>query len=276
MKCIVIGILLLLLSSCSGLTDSEQKKIRKMNATGEHIYRSQHEYLFPIDAPKKRTREEYPWEEANIGNQQKITKEFFRCKGSHNHPPIMQHLHGDSMPVSDCGGIDQHSLPLQDGKEFIYPALLDLINYVQKETQKKVIVTCGHRCPTHNTYADSSPFNANSKHMIGAEVDFYVKGMEWSPEEIVNLLKKYYKEHPRFHNNEQFTKFVRFEKGTNVSTLPWYNKEIFIKVFKKDEGRDFDNDHRYPYICIQLKWDRDANVPVTYSWSKAFNGFLRY
>jgi len=112
--------------------------------------------------------------------------------------------------------------------------------------------------------------------MIGAEVDFYVKGLEWSPETIVGIVKQYYKEHPKFKTLSHFTEFERFEHETNVSTLPWYNKEIFIKLFKKDEGRDLDNNHRFPYLSIQLIWDREADEPVTYSWSKAFNNYLRY
>lgn len=267
---------LLILVGCSGMVDSEQKKIRKMNATGEHIYRAHNEYLYPIQDPVKRSRDQYPWEDVSVGNHQKITKEFFRCKGSHLNPPVTHLLNGDEAHITDCGGVEQHSLPLKDGKEFIYPALIDLLNYIQQETQKKVIITCGHRCPFHNTYSDTSQFNVNSKHMIGAEVDFYVKGMEWSPEAAVKIIKKYYREHPKFKKDPQFTQFQRYEKETNVSTLPWYNKEIFIKIFKKDEGRDFDNTHRFPFISIQLKWDREQNQSVSYTWAKAFNGYLRY
>ena len=32
----------------------------------------------------------------------------------------------------------------------------------------------------------------------------------------------------------------------NVLIPPWYNKEILIKLFKKNEGRDLDNRHPYP------------------------------
>lgn len=274
MKILIVAFLIL--TSCSGMVDSEKKRIRKLNATGEHIYRSQNEYLFPIQNPTKQMREQYPWEDSFVGNHQKITKEFFRCKGSHANPPIKHHLNGEVTHLTDCGGVEQHSLPLKNGKEFIYPALIELLNYVQEKTQKKVVITCGHRCPFHNMYSDNSSFNTTSKHMIGAEVDFYVKGMEWSPEAVVKIIKNYYRDHPQFKNSTQFTQFQRYEKETNVSTLPWYNKEIFVKVFKKDEGRDLDNNHRFPFIAIQLKWDRDQNQPVSYSWSKAFNGYLRY
>ena len=31
-------------------------------------------------------------------------------------------------------------------------------------------------------------------------------------------------------------------------TIPWFNKEIFIKLYRKSEGRDGDNRHPYPYL----------------------------
>lgn len=275
-KHIQVLLLSLVLAGCSGLEDSEREKIRKMNATGEHIYRSHDEVLFAVKKPTHYVRENYPWEDSYIGNQIRITKELFRCKGSSNSPPITKLTNGQAAYIVDCGGVQQHSLPLKDGKEYIYPALIELLNYIQEQTQKKVVITCGHRCPTHNTYSDPSQINQSSKHMIGAEVDFYVKGLEWSPDKVVSIMKQYYKEHPRFNNQPKFTEFERYENETNVSTLPWYNKEIFIKLFKKDEGRDADNTHRLPYISIQLRWDRDTDEPISYNWSKAFNNYLRY
>lgn len=276
MRSIKIALLLLALTGCSGLEDSEREKLRKMNASGEHIYRSHDEVLFAVKKPVHFVRENYPWEDSYIGNQIKITKEFFRCKGNSQHQAITKQTDGQPAYIVDCGGMQQHSLPLKDGKEHVYPALFDLLNYIQEKTQKKVVISCGHRCPTHNTYADPSQNNESSKHMIAAEVDFYVKGLEWSPETVVSLVKQYYKEHPKFKGKTSFTEFERYENETNVSTLPWFNKEIFIKLFKKDEGRDFDNNHRFPYISIQLRWDRDTDEPITYTWSKAFNNYLRY
>ena len=275
-KRIFLFLLLAGLAGCSGLEESEKEKIRQTNATGQVIYRSHDETYFSIEEPKKTSRQSYPWEETYIGAHVRITKEFFRCKGSSQNPPITKTEASNDAYVADCAGMQQHSLPFLDGKEHIYPALIELVNYLQEKTQKKVVISCGHRCPTHNTYADSSRYNQTSKHMIGAEVDFYIKGLEWSPEQIVELLAHYYHEHPTFSQDTQFTTFTRYEGGTDVSTLPWYNKEIFIKLYKKDEGRDLDNRHRFPYISIQLKWDRDAGERVTYSWSKAFNGYLRY
>lgn len=266
----------LLLYGCSGLEESEKEKLRQRNAVGERIHRSQHEYHFLIPPPQKRIRTPYPWEASLVGKQIKITKEFFKCRGSGSNPPLFQTVNGQPKNFVDCDGPSEHSLPYREGKEYIYPCLLELLNYIQEKTEKKVIITCGYRCPAHNAYADESSFNETSKHMIGGEVDFYVKGWEWAPEKVVNLLMEYYQDHPEFQSDPQFCQFKRYEKQTNVVTWPWYNKEIMIKLFQKEEGRDRDNDHRFPYICIQLRWDRETQAPVTYSWRKAFDGYLRY
>lgn len=265
-----------LLLGCSGLEESERERIRKMNATGEYIYRNNDEISFGIELPKHQPRARYPWEDTYIGNHIKITKEFFRCRGNPQNPAQTKQGNGQSLYTFDCGGMQQHSLPLHEGKEYIYPALMEILNYIQEKTQKKVIITCGHRCPTHNTYADSSSPNRTSKHMIGAEVDFYVKGLEWNPDKILDIIRGYYQEHPQLKKDSKLTQFHRFEHPTDTATSPWYNKEIFLKIFNKDEGRDLDNDHHFPYISIQLKWDREKNEPISYSWSNAFNGYLRY
>lgn len=265
-----------LLAGCSGLEQSEQEKIRLANAQKEAIYRNYRDQNYVIETPIHRVREPYPWEPSFAGKYPKITKEFFRCKGSTFHVPISK----ENAPgefIHDCGGLLKHSLPVRNGKEFIYPVLLDLLNYVQMKTGHKVVITCGHRCPAHNTYADMSTFNQSSKHMIGAEVDFYVEGMEGSPEKVVDLLMGYFKETAPYKGVKDYEKFLRLESNlTNVSTAPWYNKEVLIKLYQKHEGRDGDNKHAYPYLCLQVRYDRDLSEKIAYSWDKTFKGFLRY
>jgi hypothetical protein len=261
---------------CSGLEHSQQEKIRQHNAQKEAIFRKDKDQNFVIDTPAHRTREPYPWEPAFSGKHLKITKEFFRCKGSSLHPPKQKDKDSLEM-IKDCDGLYKHSLPVRHGKEFVYPILLDLVNYIQAKTSHKVIITCGHRCPAHNTYSDPSAFNQSSKHMIGAEVDFYVEGMENDPEKIASLIMGYFTETAPYKGNKEYEKFLRLEsKLTNVSISPWYNKEVLIKVYQKHEGRDFDNRHPYPYLSLQVRYDRDVGEKITYSWDKAFKGFLRY
>src|SRR3990172_327163 len=184
-----------LLAGCSGLEKSEQEKLRRNNAQGELIYRHHNEVLYPLETPRHRIREKYPWEESGIGKFPKVTKEHFRCRGSSLNPPHADHKdHSRPMNFFDCGGFQKHSLPLRNYKKFFYSVFLDLLNYVQSKTHHNLIVTCGHRCPVHNSYADNSTYNQASKHMIGAEVDFYVQGMEQQPEAIVKIIMDYYQE----------------------------------------------------------------------------------
>jgi hypothetical protein len=113
--------------------------------------------------------------------------------------------------------------------------------------------------------------------MIGAEVDFYVEGMEAQPEAIAQMIMDYFSKASFYKDKKEYTKFLRLEAHmTNVSTPPWYNKEVLIKMYHKNEGRDLDNKHPYPYLSLQVRYDRDLEEKVTYSWDKAFRGFLRY
>lgn len=267
--------LLLIATGCSS-EEEKNRKISKENLQGEYIYRLHNDFLLSQAPPERALSEPYPWQQKMISKYPRITKDFFRCKGSMTHPPKVIEKNGEKVRYFDCGGIDRHGLPLREGKEFIYPILIELLNYLQIETEKKVVITCGHRCPDHHTYVDPTTFNKGYKHMIGAQVSFYVQGMEDRPEAIVALLIDFYKKHPRYKNIKEYEEFKRYNKpDTDVSTPPWMNKEIFVKLYKKNEGRDFDNRHSYPYIGIQVRFDRDLNETVQYSWEKAHQNYLR-
>lgn len=265
--------LALVIVSCS----SKENRASKRHLTGEYIFRHHNEYFFTPPPPVPQMREKYPWEDKYIGKVPRITKEFFRCKGNPLNPTVVQTKEGkDPLKYFDCQGGQKHGLPLQDGKEFVYPCLLDLLNYIQQKTEKKVVVTSGHRCPKHNMYLDYSPSNWSSKHMLGAEVDFYVEGMEKEPMVIVFLIQHYYQETPPFLNAAEFTTFHRYEKpDLTLKTPPWYNKEVFIKLYLENEGRNIDNQHPYPYISIQVRHDRNSNTKVTFDQTKAQN-YLRH
>ncbi len=255
------------------MEQSEREKVRRLNCKGEPILRTQDEHFFAIEAPNFTPRAPYPWESET--NLPKITKEFFRCKGN----PL--NLEGVDMsdpehgvPIADCAGSTRHGLPILGKRETVYPVLIDLLNFVQKKTGKRVVITCGHRCPAHNTYADPSKGNRVSKHQIGAEVDFYVQGMEERPQEIVGILMQYFQEIPMYQKDKEIQEFKRLIEGDTASQ-PWYNKEILIKLYQKGEGRDGDNRHPHPYICIQVRYDREGKEKVNYSWAKAHQGYPR-
>lgn len=243
------------------------------NEESEPIYRVSSDQLHSPPKPKLLRPANYPWDARYKGGLCKITKEFFRCRGSKQNPPIYLN---DKETLFDCNGIEEHSLPIQQEKEFIYPILINLLNYIQSETKKQVIVTSGHRCPTHNRYLNCAPKAQYSKHQIGAEVTFYVEGMQDFPFEILKLIKQYYRSHPKFKDNPKFTQFLRYEKSdTGVAIKPWYNEEVYIKLFDPSEGRDLDQSHPYSYFSIQVRRDISTNTRVLYDWNTAHKTLLR-
>jgi hypothetical protein len=265
---------LFFISSCNN-NSSSKHSLNSPIAKGEYIYRTSDEYHYSPELPKKQASPTYSWHK-DTSNLLPITKAHFRCHGDSNHMPRKIENKNEVRYVSDCGGSQDHSLPLKDGKEFIYPILIDILNYVQNRTQKPVLITSGHRCPDHHAYVDSRTEHQTSKHLIGAEVTFYVEGLENQPECIVNILQDYYQQTLCYNGLKEYQQFDRWEKDTDVATAPWYNKEIFVKIYKKNEGRNLDNNHPHPYINIQVRYDRENKEKVLYSWDKAFRGYYRY
>ncbi len=235
----------------------------------ESIERKDAEKILDRSPPRIIAKKYYSWQKSR-SHIPVITKEYFRCKGSSLNPPKPYQVHGKDMdPLTDCGGAEKHSLPLRGNQEYIYPILLELLNHVQTITKKPVIITSGHRCTTHNTYIDQSTKNSCSKHTIGAEVDFYVRGFESNPEHIISILQNFFTTNPRYCSQKEYLEFHRFEKNTDVTVQPWYNKEVFIKLYQQSEGRNLDNRHSYPYITIQVRFDRTHNARVNYTWADA-------
>lgn len=255
---------------CSRMDQSENERVRKYNEKKEVIYRLDQEKIFSEVEPGEIKRDKYPWEELYTGALLKINKEYFRCKGSDINPPIKGD--GGKEEIVDCGGMDRHGLPFQNEQEFVYPILIDLLNYIQEKSQAMVVITTGHRCPLHNRYADPTKIMQTSKHQLGAEVDFYVERFEDKPLEIVKWIMDFY----QTNASPEYNRFTRAQKNPEGLKHPgWFNKEISIRIHEKDEGRDFDNRHPYPYITIEVRFDRTTNGSVGYDWDKAYNGYLR-
>lgn len=243
----------------------------------EAIIRKQGERSAHLQKPTLQPPPNYPWDHGMVGKNPKITKEFFRCKGSQLNS-VRRVERGEQVDYyHDCAGREKHSLPQRDGQEFVYPILIDLLNYIQAKTGNRVVITSGHRCPEHNTYLDPSPSNNSSKHMIAAEVSFYVQNMEYKPEEIVQLMMSYYQETPKYEGKSEYINFQRYTKdNTGVVTQPWFNKEIYFKLYKENEGRDLDNRHPYPYLSLQVLLDLDTMQKVRYNQDDAYRSLLRW
>jgi hypothetical protein len=67
--------LLFFLTSCSGMEQSEQDKLRRLNAKGEFIHRKHDECHYPLETPEHYVRERYSWEMAFMGEQERITQD---------------------------------------------------------------------------------------------------------------------------------------------------------------------------------------------------------
>lgn len=257
-----------LLVGCSGLEQSENQKLKRNNQKGEYVYRRSNEFLFLIEIPKHKSREAYPWESSFVGGHRAITKELFHCRGNRNHPAYADPKDSSRGVHFDCAGRQAHVLPLKDGREYIYPVLIDLLNYIQEKTEKKVLITCGFRCPVHNAYADPSPAAQHSKHMMGAEVDFLVEGMEEKPDKVLDYIYQFFRDTPPYRGNKAYAQFRASADGKWQS-----NKEIAVRIYSRHEGRDFDNRHPYPYLTIQVIFDRDSGEKVHFDSRKALYGY---
>lgn len=258
----LLGPLVGLLLSCSNPETAQRKKLRQHNLSVSSIHHQHDEVWSPSPKTLSQPRTHYPWESKYIHNNRRITKEFFRCRGHTTNPPIPNAKR--SIYYLDCAGKENHSLPIKNGQEFIYPILIDLLNHIQNHTEKKVVVTCGHRCPIHHLYVDPNKSDPNSKHLIAAEVDFYVEGLEHHPYTIIDILQTFYD-----------LPFQRSTQFTQAHTPSWYNKEVVITLYQPHEGRDLDNSHSYPYLSIQVRHDAHTNKPVNYNWHQAHRGYFK-
>ena len=235
-----------------------------MNLVVEPLKRREKDHFFKNEAPQlAMTKEAYPWEDTYTSDYPRITKEFFRCKGHPLNPPLRIESEKNQVTYQvDCGGTERHTLPIRNEKEFIYPILIELLNVIQEKTGKKVVITSGHRCPTHNLYVDSSRKNRVSKHLTGAEVDFYVESAEQDPLSIISVLENFYRD------NSHFAPLQNRDNN-------WINKEVVVTLHSAEEGRNGDNQSQHPYLTIEVRYDRHAKKSVHFSWHLGYNGFYR-
>lgn len=263
----------LAISGCqSSLKETECQKIRIANRVEKQIQRRSSDQLISYCVSEVKFKQAYPWQQFADDKFPVITKEFFRCKGDRENPSYLK----NDERLFDCNGSERHSLPLKEGQEFVYPILIQLLNYLQQSLNAPVVITCGHRCPQHNRYSDTSEYNQTSKHMLAAEVDFYVKGYEQAPEIVVEKIMDFYNQE-KYQGKNEYQFFSRYtKKDVNVSTPPWFNQEVFIKIYKAHEGRDLDNKHKYPYVSVQVRQDAKSGEKVSYTWQQAFYNYLRY
>lgn len=261
-----LSILLLgLLLSC----ESENKKEESKALLIEREKGSLH---FKEPEVKANPLPRYAWEKDSPFPR--INKEFFRCMGSKLHP--MKKQEGKLPPLSDCDGFSAHSLPIKNGEEFIYPCLIELLNEIQKRTNHRVIITSGHRCLKHHLYVKLPEEKKASKHLMGAEVAFYVKGLEKSPQTVLKAIEEYYREHPVFGQEAAFQFKQSDQDDLQVSLRPYLNKEILVKLYLPEEGRDGDTNHNFSYFKMQVRWDRNSKKSVPFRWDEAEKNLFQW
>ncbi len=255
-----IGVSLIALLFASGCTQ-EQKEPKA-------IFRSKADERVPASAQANKVYPVYPWNDSD-SPLKAITKEFLRCKGSSLNPPYIIYENGKEKDrIWDCGGFERHGLPVRNGQEYIYPVLLELLNFVQSSLQKRVIVTSGHRCPSHEQYIDEKHKTASTKHLIGGAVSFFIEGYETQMDKVVQEIIRYYALNPLFSGKKEYVEFSR-NPTSDTQTAAWANKEVLVKVYLPNEGRNLDNRHPFPYLDIQVRFDRELNKPVACLWQDA-------
>ena len=77
---------LLILSACSS---SNSPAPSHSSLKGEYIFRNHDEALVQVEPMTPQKKIPYPWEEEHSNQYTKITKDFFRCKGSSLNPSIL-------------------------------------------------------------------------------------------------------------------------------------------------------------------------------------------
>jgi hypothetical protein len=234
---------------CTTLEEAHKQKVKEINQVKESIERKEGEAFFTILPPKVKEHRPYPWEERYIGSIRKITKEFFRCKGSSSNPPEIV-TGKEPVYFYDC---TPHSLPIRDGEERVSTVLIDMLNFVQQKLQSRVVITSAHQCPTHQKYLKKEKKSKMSRYLVGAKVDFYVEGYERKPQEVAALLSTFFKE----------------PLTVQVKGQEWSNKEVRLILRKTGERRNKDNRHPYPYFTLE---DRSFH----YTWDHAYKGLIVY
>jgi hypothetical protein len=251
--------LLLLCASCSSADQRIEKKRMNNNKTIEKIYRLSEEKVYLHEELKLCKRELYPWE--NESEFPKITIDHFRCRGNLNN----KERHALGQTFQDCKGLYEHGLPYVDGEEFVFPALLSILNKLQNRLEKKINITSGHRCPKHNSYVTLGTSKL-TRFMIGAKVEFYIEGMEKNPQNGIEAIIDLYK-----LDTEKYANFEKIRKDDG--SFKWQNKEIALSIEQKGEHSVLDN-LNHPVISIEILFDREKNESVILDWNKAYKGFI--
>lgn len=256
---------LLLLTGCVSVEDTQMEKFYAKNEIREKIYRFEEEIEYPLLPPQKKEKEKYPWEKEAQVKLDPVAVSDFICKGSKKHPNrIIVRASQEELSYEDCGGKEEHGTPT------IYPILPRLLNRVQELTGRRVVITSGFRCPKHEQYLHPGEVAPSSLYTHGAACDFYVEGLQNSPQIVIKIIQDFYKQDPATSHDPSFTVFHRLPLDTSHAVTPWINREICLIINTDQEGRNPDNAHDFPYISLLVHYDREAKKPIKTTWQGIF------
>jgi len=233
------------------------EKFYAKNEHREKIYRFQDEIEYPLLPPQKKIRLPYPWELAEKSAPRALVSSDFSCKGRKQHADRVIMLSGqEERRFSDCEGGEAHGIPE------ITPILLTLLNHIQETTGRHVVITSGHRCSQHQRYLYPGDLTSSSLYTVGAACDFYVEGLENSPQTVIKIIQEYYRKDKQTAHDPSYTLFHRLPLDRSQVITPWVNREICLIVHTEQEHRNPDNAHNHPYISLLVHFDRLKNRSI--------------
>lgn len=169
---VCLFLILILNTSCS-------HKKSPMTAKTYNIHKDfiPNDFVLPQESSQKNPT--YQWEK-QYPSFPSFTKYSLRCPGTNTEQNVLPH--------KKCLGALHHGLPLYNGKEYIYPKLIALLNFLQIENNEKIIIIRGHVCP--KVFSLLNTQEQNTKYLIGAIVKISSK-INWE-KKLPSLIKKFY------------------------------------------------------------------------------------
>lgn len=192
-----------------------------------------------------------------------LTPEHFRCKGSHHNPITKHTIDGKQTYFQDCDGSHTHSLPIIDGKQTVYPHLIELLNHVQDVTGRQIRVLTGHRCYIHQSYLSSEMKDLTSAYQLGAAADVCFQSSSTGLKEIIHAIMDWYEQ----------TNLPGSTFNANSDSNRWSNRYVQLSYH---ETTDIDTKYKGPHISITLKVDPSTGKKITYSYRKVRNNLIIY
>lgn len=215
-------------------------------------------------ALKPSTRSKYPW--VHYSNHENkwfhtLTKDDFRCRGKFESLPITIGEGLSKQILFDCWGRN-HGLPWIDEQEFVYPALIDILNDLQQALRSSVCITSAHRCPAHHRYITQGQGSSTDKHLIAAAVDFYIQGWHSQKHDVIKALRHICQRRAPEGQKERWS---LEQKAQDL----WANSEIELRWYPTGQDHSLDNDHPYPFWQITLRYDTAKGADIRFDTKTA-------